>query len=371
MFITGRGVFTALLAALLAVVPLVALAEADDAPIVPSAERVAQSGGTETGTARPKLWDLGWEYTADGSIAWPFGKTGQTSKFGLVGGADIIIKYALSPNNRFVVGYYDLQEYPVGFSSGVVPVFLQGVATPIGTQDLSAAPGPLNAAIKNRVMITHFDQTIWIKQKLPVIISPTYTQRWGTVGGGTDLIPVEIDGLPQTLHFRTGSWIGLFASLPLCCNNQDWIPGYRAPRASAVYTIGPQWATGANGANVSNKAQLVQILLAKYHPLKQLEIFAEPSLYPNLLPTDKWPQHYFTAIYGGSYKFGTTQASPFVQAVVSMGGAMNVSPYGVSALFCQQLPCTSLSQVVPAIGGNHAAQFQLKFGIGVPEVLPL
>jgi hypothetical protein len=109
----------------------------------------------------------------------------------------------------------------------------------------------------------------------------------------------------------------------------------------------------------------------------------EPSLYPNILPTDKWPQHYLTMIYSVAYSLGrdkydrfhrptTHNIIPFVQATVSMGGAMNVSPYGISALYCQQLSATGCNPaaVVPQLGGNHAAQFQLKFGIGKPEIIP-
>jgi len=102
----------------------------------------------------------------------------------------------------------------------------------------------------------------------------------------------------------------------------------------------------------------------------------QPSLYPNYLPTDIWPQHYLTMIYAASYSFARDdkpwqKLNPFIQGVISMGGAMNVSPYGITGLYCQALPCTASSSLYPSLGGNHAAQFQLKVGIGRPDIIPL
>ena len=148
-----------------------------------------------------------------------------------------------------------------------------------------------------------------------------------------------------------------------------------------TYTIGPQWVRSSPGANQTYAPQLVQIMRMQWHPTTEIQIDLQPSLYPNLLPTDQWPQHYLTMIYSAAYSFGrqhydasgreTPQIVPFVQGTISMGGAMNVSPYGITALYCQALPCTSPSQLVPQLGGNHAAQFQLKLGIGRPDVIPL
>ncbi|MBV8354213.1 MAG: hypothetical protein JO101_02765 [Candidatus Eremiobacteraeota bacterium] len=310
------------------------------------------------------VWRPGWDYTLDFSYAKALGNTGAPTAYGLPGGMDVVAKYR-TRNQELSVSYFDYQDYPVGFSSGVVPVYLQGLATPIAVQNLSSPPGPINAAVKNKLLLSQFSNVFWIKQMLPIIVGPYDLQRWGTIGGQTDLLPIEIDGFPYTMHYRTGQWYGVAVSIPFIA-----APGSN-PRLTAVYTIAPQWLANLAGANVSNHPQLVQIVQARYHPTHQVELFVEPSLYPNYLPTDKWPQHYFTFIWGGSYKFGTRLESPFIQAVVGMGGAMNISPYGITGLYCQQLPCTSSSQVVPSLGGLHAAQYQLKIGIGTPQIIPL
>src|SRR5579884_3337601 len=111
----------------------------------PQPERVAQGA---PGSMRPghiPLWPSGLEYTIDASFAWAMGNTGAPQGNGLPGGMDVIARWGFSPSSRLVIGYYDLQEYPAGFDVGTVPVYLQGVATPIGTQNLAATG--LNAQV--------------------------------------------------------------------------------------------------------------------------------------------------------------------------------------------------------------------------------
>ena len=351
--------------------PLVQLP--DDAPIVPQEKPavVAQSMGAPVHRHMP-LWPLGIDYTLDASLAWSLGTTGAPQGSGLPGGMDVLFRYGFSPNTRVVIGYYDLQEYPLGFDTGTVPVYLQGVATPIAGASLAAAP--LNATIQNHLVIAHVDQIIWTKlmgQDFPLIFSPTYTSRWGSIGGGTDYLPIEINGLPYFEHYRTGTYWALGLTLPLPLLTQ---PKYHL---LTTYTVGPQWvASGATGANATNSPQLVQILHVQWHPTPRIQIDLQPSLYPNILPTDQWPQHYLTMIYSLAYSFGRPHLgsygyTPFVQATLTSGGAMNESPYGISGLYCQALPCNSPSQLVPSLGGNHATQVQLKLGIGRPDVIPL
>lgn len=352
-------------------------AQNQDVPIVPVAEQHLAQAMRLSPPKHIPLWREGLDYTLDFSIARALGNTGAPSAYGLPGGMDIIFRYTWGLSSHLEIGWYDLQEYPLGFDTGVVPVYLQGVATPISTANLNAAPS--NVAINNKIIIAHYDQVFWTKlagQDFPLIVSPTFTQRWGTVGGGDDLLPVEIDGFPQLLRYRTGSYGGVYLTFPL--------PLLTQLRHGLVttYTAGPQWLMTLQGANVSNHAQLVQIVHTVWHPTRQIQIDLSPSLYPNILATDKWPQHYLTMIYSAAYSFGydkrdpwgrplTQHVIPFIQATISTGGAMNESPYGIAALYCQQLPCTSPSQLVPALGGNHATQFQLKFGIGQPSIIPL
>lgn len=324
------------------------------------------------------LWPAGLDYTVDASVAWLLGNTGAPQRSGLPGGMDVIARWGFSPSSRLVIGYYDLQEYPAGFDVGTVPVYLQGVATPIATANLAGTP--INAQVQNHLVIAHWDQVLWTKlmgQPFPLIFSPTYTTRWGSIGGGTDYLPIEENGLPYLEHYRTASFVALGLTFP--------IPLLTQPHKGLLttYTIAPQWATPPSGANMTNSAQLVHILHLQWHnPGRQWQLDLQPSLYPNMLPTDQWPQHYFTMIYSLAYSFGhndysrfgeqiTNRLNPFVQATLTTGGAMNVAPYGIAALYCQQLPCNSPAQLVPQLGGNHATQIQLKFGIGRPDVIPL
>jgi hypothetical protein len=359
-------------------VPSSAQTALDQTPIVaPKPQQLAQAG---PGTMRPghiPLWPAGLEYTIDASIAWAMGTTGAPQGNGLPGGMDVIARWGFSPSSRLVIGYYDLQEYPAGFDVGTVPVYLQGVATPIGTQNLATTG--LNAQVQNHLVIAHWDQVLWAKlmgQDFPLVFSPTYTTRWGSIGGGTDYLPVEINGFPYLEHYRTASFVALGLTIP--------VPLLTQPRKGLLttYTIAPQWASPQSGANMTNNAQLVQILHVLWHDRShRWQLDLQPSLYPNLLPTDQWPQHYFTMIYSLAYSFGhndyspygerlTNRIIPFVQGTITTGGAMNVAPYGIAALYCQQLPCAA-NQVVPQLGGNHATQFQLKVGIGRPDVIPL
>jgi hypothetical protein len=355
-------------------------AAATDEPIALGASTYQVAQGQPMHYVPPKhlpLWRLGLDYTVDVSMAWPFGNTGKPTGVGLPGGMDVIGRYAFSPDTRFVFGYYDLQEYPVGFDTGIVPVYLQGTATPISAANLASKPD--NVVIKNSIVNMHLDQVVWTKlmgEDFPITFSPDYTQRWGSIGGGSDLLPVEENGLPYLLHYRLGSFYSFGMTIP--------VPFLTQPKRGLIttYTIAPQWTAGVVGANAGNSAQLVQILHTIYHPTKDIQIDLAPSLYPNYLPTDIWPQHYLTMIYSVAYTLGhdktdpwgrplTNKIIPFVQATASMGGAMNVSPYGIKALYCQSLPCTSPTELVPALGGNHAAQFQLKVGIGHPDIIPL
>ena len=357
-----------------------ATSQTDNTPIVTTDvhQQIAQGMRIKPPKHFPPLWREGVDYTVDFSMARPFGNTGAPSAYGLPGGMDIVFRYGFSDSSHLEIGWYDLQEYPIGFDTGIVPVYLQGVATPIATANL-ATPPVSNVAINNKIIIAHYDQVFWTKlagKDFPLILSPTLTQRWGTIGGGDDLLPVEIDGFPYNLRYRTGSFGAIGLTFP--------VPGLTDYRRGLIttYTIGPQWLMAMQGANVNNHAQLVQILHTVWHPTKQIQIDLSPSLYPNYLATDKWPQHYLTMIYSAAYSFGhddrdpwgrltTQRLIPFVQATVSMGGAINVSPYGIAALYCQQLPCNSPSQLVPQLGGNHAAQLQLKFGFGEPSIIPL
>ena len=64
---------------------------------------------------------LGLEYTADFSVAYPFGNIGTYGRTWLYGGGDISLGYAFNPTTRVVASMFQLQHWPYGFNSGLAP----------------------------------------------------------------------------------------------------------------------------------------------------------------------------------------------------------------------------------------------------------
>lgn len=188
----------------------------------------------------------GLNYTVDLSAAFPYGDTGGNSR--LPGGTDAVLGYGFNKQFRVQAGYYELQEYPIGFNTGVVPVNLQGFGPPVGVQNLANVPS--DVAVKNKVFTANLQTLFLIGKKLPVIFTPTYISRRGTVGGHTDETLVEINGFPQTVHTRTvQSYI-----LPLT------LPFLATPRMFGTLTAGPTWNVNTNGANAAgNSAQIFEL----------------------------------------------------------------------------------------------------------------
>lgn len=296
----------------------------------------------------------GLSYTLDGSIAYPFGNVTQGNQEArLPGGFDAVVGYGFRPHFRAQAGYYVLQEYPVGFSTGTVPLYLQGLNSPIGSAPLSGT----DATIRNQIFVGALQELVQIG-KIPVVISPTYVARKGTVGGNADLIPIEVNGFPQSVHLRTFQYQLVGLTLPFLST----------PKMFGTYTIAPQWLVQTAGANATNHAQLFQLLYLEYRANEKTSFYLQPSLLPNYTPSDVYPEHIVTLIYGFTHKLDKIF---YLQGQVSAGTPTNPNGgIGITALTCQQLPCSS-KQVVPTIGGLKAAQVQLMLGIGKPQVLPL
>ncbi len=316
----------------------------------------------------PKMQGLptGFTYTADFSMAYPYGNIGTTGKAWLPGGMDFVAGYGLNPTTRFVASYYELQHYPVGFNSGTVPLYLQGQPNPIGSVNLGTVQPQINVTTKDRFFLLNFEKLLTIKlsggRVLPIVLTPTYVARTSTIAASpthNDVLPFEPNapnGFPiANVPTRTAQLWSLAVTLPFL----------KTPRMFGTFTVAPSWLTHPNGINQSNKAQLYQILYLQYTLDKKTQLFFEPQSSRDYLGTDPYPQHLMAYFLGVSRRIGK---QGFVQLVLNSGGPTNEGPYGITALTCQRLPC-SQNPVVPTLGGLKATQLQIQFGIGSPSVI--
>ncbi len=333
-------------------------AYADDAAPPAADAVIAQAkpiGQVEAPLKSPSL-PQGLSYTLDTAFSYSLGNTGSNGK--LPGTWDGVLGYGITRNIRVQAGYYQYPEYPIGFSTGSVPVYLQGTGSPIGTQSLSS----LDSTIKNGILVTQAQFLVPIAKKGAIVISPTYVARWGTVGGHSDstLVINPANGLPTTVDSRTFQFYLLAFTIPLVSS----------PKFFVTYTIAPQWNVKLNGLNQQNHAQLFQLGYAEYRPTKTSTIFFQPSMLQNYTPTDQYAEHIPTVILGATQRI---PKSPFY-AQVQMGTGTPTNPpnnqIGISSLTCQQLPCAP-SQTAARITGLKAATIQFMLGIGTPSVVPL
>lgn len=299
----------------------------------------------------------GFTYTLDASMAWSEGKTGA-ARNALPGGIDAVVGFGFNKHNRLQIGYYQVQEYPFGFNTGTVPVFLQGLGAPIGTQNLAQLGTDVTTKDK---LFTITDQNLFIiAHKLPIIISPTYIARTANVGGFGDTQTIEINGFPQTVHLRSDQSYLLPVTLPFLST----------PRMFGTVTAAGEWNVNLNGANAAgNKMQIFELAYLEYRLSKKTTLFIQPSRLIDYLPPDPYPQYIPTMIWGASHKF---TKNTFVQVLAETGTPSNRQTLGITSLTCLQIAsngqCTT---AVPAISGLRATQVQLQFGIGSPSVIPL
>ncbi|TAM89398.1 hypothetical protein EPN42_07525 [bacterium] len=315
--------------------------------------RVAQASTTaeEQQKHNPVGLPTGWSYSVDVSSALALGNIGTTHR--LPGGFDAVVGYGFSPTSRLQGGYYELQEYPVGFNTGSVPLFVQGVANPISSVNLGSAG--IDAATKSKFLILLDENLVRIAHKIPVVITPTYIARTASIAGGSDVINVEQNGVPRQILFRTAEVQGLAVTLPFLAS----------PKMFGTITGAPFWLVNRNGANQTNKAQTFALLYLEYRPTNRTTLFVQPSLVPNYLPNDPYPQHLNAVFYGVSHMI---TKNSWMQLVVETGSPSNYPALGITSITCQQLtPCSG----VPTVSGLHATQIRLKFGIGTPSVIPL
>jgi hypothetical protein len=326
------------------------------------ADATPSPGSGASSNAYPKIpagaqagLPVGFSYTADISAAHPFGDVGSYGKRWLPGGVDLVASYGFSPTVRVAASYYEVQHYPVGFDSGIVPLFIQGLAPPVGTVDLSTTN--IDATTKDRFTIFNVSKLFRLG-KLPIVVTPTYVSRNSTVGKGPqDIVAFWYKGFPRFgINTRTAQYDSLAITLPFLST----------PKMFGTFTAAPTWLTHRNGLNQDNRAQIYQILYVEYNLDARTKFFYQPQSSRDYLPADVYPQHIASYFLGASERFGK---NGFVQLVLNSGSPTNYRPYGVYGLHCLATPC-SQNPVIPQIGGLKATQLQFQIGLGSPSVLP-
>jgi hypothetical protein len=318
----------------------------------------------------------GFQYTADLSVAYPFGNIGTYGKGWLYGGGDLSLGYAFNPTTRFVASMFQLQHWPYGFNSGTAPVYLAGFQNPVGCADLSngSACGPgtgrdINVRTKDTFGVFMLQKMVFplahLGVPLPLVITPTYVARSGTVGesiGNNDVVPFAYnppDGpVFQKLAVRTAQFKSVAVTLPFL----------KSPKMFGTFTVATQWLMHLNGVNTKNAWQTPQILYLQYTPTDTTTVWVEPQSARDYLPTDPYPEHVMAYFFGVSQrvsKYG------FVQFVLNSGGPTNMGPDGVTAIKCLTVQQALNNACGLAFGGLKATQLQLQFGVGTPGIFPL
>jgi hypothetical protein len=321
----------------------------------------------------------GLTWTADLSMAKPFGNIGSYGNQGwLMGGADLSVGYGINWSTRVVASMFQLQHWPYGFNSGLAPVYLAGFRNPVGCADLSGgtACGPgtgrnINVRTKDTFGVFMLQKLFLIKSDkipgpgaIPIVISPVYVARGGTIGfspNNNDVVPFTYnlpDGPVENIPVRTAQYYSVAVTLPFL----------KTPKMFGTFTVAPQWLVHTAGANVGNSMQLPQVLYLEYTPLHGTTLFFEPQSARDYLPTDPYPEHLIAYFLGVSQRL--TQYS-FVQVVLNSGNPTNEGPDGVVGIKCLTVQQALANTCGLAIGGLKATQLQIQFGLGSPAVFPL
>jgi len=321
----------------------------------PSDVAQANPVGTPQAPIRRPSLPLGFTYNVDVSFAFPYGGINYNAR--MPGGVDAGFGYGFSRSNRLQVGYYEIQQFPVGFSNKNVPFYIQGFTAPgSALAGITQNTGAVDATTKDQIL-TVVDQNLFvIGNKLPIVISPTYLAHTAKIAGGDDTALIEYNGFPVSVRQRTEQeWL-----LPIT------LPFLATPRMFATATVAGQWLNHLDGINQTNKAQIFLLGYIEYRASRSTTFFFQPSRLVQYNPVDPYPEYTPTFIYGLSHHF-TPQT--YVQMSVLTGGATNYKEMGITGLYCQNLP--SCSSVATSRGGLKATTVQIQFGFGSPTVLPL
>jgi hypothetical protein len=318
----------------------------------------------------------GFQYTADFSVAYPFGNIGTYGRGWLYGGGDLSLGYAFNPTTRFVGSLFQLQHWPYGFNSGLAPVYLAGFQNPVGCADLSngnaCGPGTgrnINVRTKDTFGVFMLQKMVFplahLGVPLPLVITPTYVARSGAVGesiGNNDIVPFAFnppDGpVFQTVPVRTAQFYSVAVTLPFL----------KSPKMFGTFTVATQWLVHTAGVNTKNAWQTPQILYLQYTPTDTTTIWAEPQSARDYLPTDPYPEHVFAYFAGVSQRISKYG---FVQLVLNSGGPTNMGPDNITGIKCLTVQQALHNACGLAFGGLKATQLQLQFGVGTPGIFPL
>jgi hypothetical protein len=314
----------------------------------------------------------GFTYTADFSVAVPWGNIGSYGQGWLYGGGDLSLGYGFNPQTRVVASMYQLQHWPYGFNGGLAPVYLAGFKNPVGCADLSNGNGcgvgngrNINVRTKDTFGVFMLEKLYLLGGFLPVVVSPLYVARSGVVGESlhnNDIVPFAYnppDGpVFNNLPVRTAQFQSVAVTLPFL----------KTPKMFGTFTMATQWLVHTNGVNTKNAWQTPQIVYLEYTPTKTTTLWIEPQSARDYLPTDPYPEHviaYFAGVSQRIEKYG------FVQLVLNSGGPTNMGPDGVTFIKCLNVQQAINSSCGIGIGGLKATQLQLQFGVGSPGIFPL
>ncbi|MGC1381327.1 MAG: hypothetical protein WA814_09950 [Candidatus Baltobacteraceae bacterium] len=318
-----------------------------------------------------------FSYMVDASMALPFGNIGAYGKQGwLMGGMDASLGYGINWSTRVVVSMFQLQHWPVGFNTGLTPVYLAGFQNPVGCADLengnACGPGAgrnLNVRTKDTFGVFMLQKMFVINSDklpgpVPIVVSPTYVARGGQIGfspNDNDVVPFTYNlpnGPVENIPVRTAQYYAVALTFPFL----------KTPKMFGTFTVAPQWLVHTAGANVGNSMQLPQVLYLEYTPTNTTTLFFEPQSARDYLPTDPYPEHLFAYFLGVSQRL---TKYTFVQAVLNSGNPTNLGADGIVGIKCLTVQQAINNACGLAIGGLKATQLQLQFGIGSPNVFPL
>lgn len=315
-------------------------------------------GLPEAPIRKPSL-PQGLTYNVDLSFAFPYGSINYNN-VAMPGGMDAGIGYAFSRTNRLQLGYWEAQQFPLGFSNKTVPFYIQGFTGPGTSQaQLYQNTGQVDATTKDKIFTAVDENLILIGKRFPIVFSPTYLMHYATVnasGPGSDQALIEYNNVPYLVQQRTEQEYLLPLTLPFLAT----------PRMFGTMTYAAQWLVHRAGVNETNHMQLFELLYLEYRANKQTSIFFQPSRLVQYNPMDPYPEYTPTFIYGLSHKFSP---GTYVQMSVLTGGATNYRDLGITGIYCQDLP--NCSTVATSRGGLKATTIQIQFGFGTPTVLPL
>jgi hypothetical protein len=317
----------------------------------------------------------GFGYSLDISTAYPYGNIGTLGKQGaLMGGMDGALSYAFKPQTRVVASLFQIQHWPYGFNGGLAPIYVAGFKNPVGCADLGGSnvcgPGTgqnLNVRTKDTFGIFMLEQMLLIKgmpggHVLPIIVSPTYVARGGTIGesvNNNDVVPFAFNPPDGPVFTDVPTRTAQFKAVALT------LPFLKTPKMFGTFTVAAQWLMHTAGVNSKNTMQVPQVLYVEYSPFPETKVFFEPQSARDYLPTDPYPEHLIAYFLGVSQRFAKYG---FVQLVLNSGNPTNLGPDQVTAIKC----LTVSPQVCgPVVGGLKATQLQLQIGIGSPNYFPL